>query len=365
MEMQPGVVSAVRGPQGLPLLAESVRQPRQPASAVWASPLGWRRQRHVRPDAPHRKRPHEKTRRRETLRRVICECCSLARYASGVVGNGLQALPDAGAAQGRKPPRPATQPREPPAGRRRGHRDRLRAHGPLQRTHDRRNLRPCDPRQGSGGRPGLGRHHAASTGREIQGRKLKRLAHGECDSNHAQRRDGRVPGGAGKRPVSAGDSPTTLPLTAEGLVAASRCKHKAYTRKKPIIALIGGTLGGLSTLLPGQFPTTPLFRLHPLQQARTATNPRRLILKWPASDRTHGATDQQVLSPSSPAEWDDQRCYYCWAEFSNARRPCRAPVLCRDSHLGHLVLRIWPDLYHSYVRWRRAAGEHSRNVRQP
>ena len=93
MEMQPGVVSAVRGPQGLPLLAESVRQPRQPASAVWASPLGW--QRRVCPDAPHRKRPHEKTRRRETLRRVICECCSLARYASGVVGNGLQALPDA------------------------------------------------------------------------------------------------------------------------------------------------------------------------------------------------------------------------------------------------------------------------------
>ena len=90
MEMQPGVVSAVRGPQGLPLLAESVRQPRQPASAVWASPLGWRRQRHVRPDAPHRKRPHEKTRRRETLRRVICECCSLARYASGVVGNGFR-----------------------------------------------------------------------------------------------------------------------------------------------------------------------------------------------------------------------------------------------------------------------------------
>src|ERR1017187_952678 len=43
---------------------------------------------------PHRERPHEKTRRRETLRRVICECCSRARYASGVVGNGLQALPD-------------------------------------------------------------------------------------------------------------------------------------------------------------------------------------------------------------------------------------------------------------------------------
>jgi hypothetical protein len=32
--VQPGVVSAVRGPQGLPLLAESVRQPREPASAV-------------------------------------------------------------------------------------------------------------------------------------------------------------------------------------------------------------------------------------------------------------------------------------------------------------------------------------------
>ena len=49
---------------------------------------------------PHRERPHEKTRRRETLRRVICECCSLARYAFGVVGNGLQTLPDAEASQG-------------------------------------------------------------------------------------------------------------------------------------------------------------------------------------------------------------------------------------------------------------------------
>src|SRR5665647_954162 len=34
MPMQSGVVSAVRGPQGLPLLAESVRQPREPTSAV-------------------------------------------------------------------------------------------------------------------------------------------------------------------------------------------------------------------------------------------------------------------------------------------------------------------------------------------
>jgi len=32
--MQSGVVSAVGGPQGLPLLAESVRQPREPTSAV-------------------------------------------------------------------------------------------------------------------------------------------------------------------------------------------------------------------------------------------------------------------------------------------------------------------------------------------
>ena len=40
--------------------------------------------------------------------------------------------------------------------------------------------------------------------------------------------------------------PTTLRLTAEGVITASRCKHKTYTHKKPIIALIGGTLGGLS-----------------------------------------------------------------------------------------------------------------------
>jgi hypothetical protein len=38
--------------------------------------------------------------------------------------------------------------------------------------------------------------------------------------------------------------PATLRLTAEPVVAGSRCKHKTYTREKQIIALIGGTLGG-------------------------------------------------------------------------------------------------------------------------
>src|ERR1017187_3058594 len=44
--------------------------------------------------------------------------------------------------------------------------------------------------------------------------------------------------------------PTTLRLTAEPLVAASRCKHEAYARKMQIIGLIGGTLGlgGLTKL---------------------------------------------------------------------------------------------------------------------
>jgi hypothetical protein len=41
-----------------------------------------------------------------------------------------------------------------------------------------------------------------------------------------------------------GFEPTTLRLTAEQLVAASRCKHEAYTQKVPISREIGGTLGG-------------------------------------------------------------------------------------------------------------------------
>src|ERR1039458_8505406 len=52
-----------------------------------------------------------------------------------------------------------------------------------------------------------------------------------------------------------GFEPTTLRLTAERLIAASRCKHKTYTHKKPIIALIGGTLGGLSEMPPREVLT--------------------------------------------------------------------------------------------------------------
>ena len=36
---------------------------------------------------------------------------------------------------------------------------------------------------------------------------------------------------------------TTLRLTAERPIAASRCKNKTYTREKRIFALIWGTLG--------------------------------------------------------------------------------------------------------------------------
>src|ERR1019366_8972257 len=43
-----------------------------------------------------------------------------------------------------------------------------------------------------------------------------------------------------------GFEPTILLLTAERLMAASRCKHKAYTREKQIFAQFGGTLGVLS-----------------------------------------------------------------------------------------------------------------------
>src|ERR1017187_3872461 len=43
-----------------------------------------------------------------------------------------------------------------------------------------------------------------------------------------------------------GLEPTTLRLTAERLVAASRCKHKTWTRQNLVFPEIGGTLGVLS-----------------------------------------------------------------------------------------------------------------------
>src|ERR1019366_207947 len=43
-----------------------------------------------------------------------------------------------------------------------------------------------------------------------------------------------------------GFEPTTLRLTAEWLIATSRCKHKTYTREKPISEEIGGILGVLA-----------------------------------------------------------------------------------------------------------------------
>src|ERR1035437_5684198 len=58
MPMQSGVVSAVGGPQGLPLLAESVRQPREPTSAV-GFPCGGGVQVPVR--GPGRKPAHSKS----------------------------------------------------------------------------------------------------------------------------------------------------------------------------------------------------------------------------------------------------------------------------------------------------------------
>src|ERR1019366_1041064 len=58
MPMHSGVVSAVGGPQGLPLLAESVRQPREPTSAV-GFPCGGGVQVPVR--GPGRKPAHSKS----------------------------------------------------------------------------------------------------------------------------------------------------------------------------------------------------------------------------------------------------------------------------------------------------------------
>ena len=52
-----------------------------------------------------------------------------------------------------------------------------------------------------------------------------------------------------------GLEPTTLRLTAEGIVAASRCKHKTYTRKNRILPEFGGTL---RFSFRCQFPTTRL-----------------------------------------------------------------------------------------------------------
>ena len=44
-----------------------------------------------------------------------------------------------------------------------------------------------------------------------------------------------------------GLEPTTLRLTAERLVAASRCKHKTWTRQNLIFPEIGGDSGGTLT----------------------------------------------------------------------------------------------------------------------
>ena len=51
--------------------------------------------------------------------------------------------------------------------------------------------------------------------------------------------------------------PTSLRLTAEWLIAASRCKHKTYACKIRIIALIGGTLGDSRRFFSDQFPRCP------------------------------------------------------------------------------------------------------------
>src|ERR1039458_5295569 len=47
-----------------------------------------------------------------------------------------------------------------------------------------------------------------------------------------------------------GFEPTTLRLTAERLMASSRCKHKTYTRNKRILSDFGGSLGVLPKTLP-------------------------------------------------------------------------------------------------------------------
>src|ERR1035437_803836 len=105
------------------------------------------------------------------------------------------------------------------------------------------------------------------------------------------------------------------------------------------------------------------FRLHPLQQARSATNPRPLISNWPVPDCRHPATDLHTLGPSSQPNRIIRDATVV-AGYSDTRRPCRAPVLCSGSRFARLVLRVWPNLYYSYVRRRRTAVEHSRNVRQ-
>ena len=73
----------------------------------------------------------------------------------GLVDCG-QALPKAGPTQRRLSPRAAPQPREPPAGQRRGPRDRLRTPRPLLRAHDCRHLLARHPRQGPRSPPCVG-----------------------------------------------------------------------------------------------------------------------------------------------------------------------------------------------------------------
>src|ERR1039457_6587052 len=79
METQSGVVSAVRGPQSLPLLAESVRQPLSPR-ALWAFPVGgggggfW----------PHTREEASSQRERQQKQRVSADSLCVFVFGRGV-----------------------------------------------------------------------------------------------------------------------------------------------------------------------------------------------------------------------------------------------------------------------------------------
>jgi hypothetical protein len=70
------------------------------------------------------------------------------------------------------------------------------------------------------------------------------------------------------------------------------------------------------------------------------------------------AQQLHFLPPVSHFGWKHRS--YKWRvssqdlEFQEIRQEIpHAPVLYRNSHLGHLVLRIWPDLHHQHVCWKR------------
>ena len=114
------------------------------------------------------------------------------------------------------------------------------------------------------------------------------------------------------------------------LISPNGVSGRLPSRRRP-----GRSPSGVSNkAISGQFPVTPDFicfngpELPPIHGALSCSDQRR------------GAHTAQQTSRSSdlrPQPSRRSRGSIVCAESSNARRPCRAPVPCRDSHLADLV----------------------------